>query len=763
MNVTELLVLQSLYEITGGYQWSENKGWKVYAPAGDPCDSRKHFSGVGCHCHCDPAIEGINCRQCRLTRLEVARRGLLGTIPSSLSVLKKLSLLDFSHNQLSGTLPTELGMLGKLSMLSLEGNRISGTLPTELGMLGRNARPGVTHKGILMGGNGWYWETDVYPMKTLALGRNRISGALPSELGELTNLEVLEIDGNERLGTPGPNWQIVGNFTVTHYPGTPDNPPMAVSDEWGTTEQYGYKIEGASNQHHPDQYADIINENTTVAGLITAALNQNVTTFEETLMRWKRYPGQLGSYGLPSELGRLTNLQWMNAANTGVKGTIPTELLGMPGLTALNLRNAQLSGVLPTQLGNLRHLSVLNLADNRISGTLVDELGELAQARVIDFEANPISGTIPNQTFAQFRTLEYWSSFGCNLSGHLPPSVKRIAEKSQTFEFFVQDEQLELLADYKCRKTDELNNVVWKYQHEYSGEGPTESGRPFKGNFARELIRNYDMYVEGYCRERYYPGGIMGVVGRDPHKRWPNGLLRYGEEVDWSDVIDDPKYAILPNTSQWQVPEPPYAPPPPSAPPPTFPPPCPPYYPPPPPPPPPLEGHAPPELPPPAAPPLPPRPPPQPPSRPPPSPPSPSPPPSLPPSPPPPYQPRTPPTSPTPSSPPPLPPPSPPPPSPPGSGRRLQERPPWAAKPTKEHMALIRQLVLEEMAPPEYRESMLPPKGLNAMKSTPDDEPYDFKTDPDDPNTMVISEPLAPEERLALLRRLAAEEMGGQE
>ena len=78
-------------------------------------------------------------------------------------------------------------------------------------------------------------------------------------------------------------------------------------------------------------------------------------------------------------------------------------------------------------------------------------------------------------------------------------------------------------------------------------------------------------------------------------------------------------------------------------------------------------------------------------------------------------------------------------------------------------MALIRQLVLEEMAPPEYRESMLQPKDLNAMKATPDDEPYDLKTDPDDPNTMVISEPLAPEERLALLRRLAAEEMGGQE
>ena len=82
--------------------------------------------------------------------------------------------------------------------------------------------------------------------------------------------------------------------------------------------------------------------------------------------------------------------------------------------------------------------------------------------------------------FIRSRDLKYWNSFGCNLTGHLPPTVKRIAQRAtgEYFEFFVQDEQLEYLADYRC------NRGGFFYQRDYP---PTVYGKPFKGNYARQL------------------------------------------------------------------------------------------------------------------------------------------------------------------------------------------------------------------------------------------------------------------------------------
>lgn len=55
---------------------------------------------------------------------------------------------------------------------------------------------------------------------------------------------------------------------------------------------------------------------------------------------------------------------------------------------------------------------------------------------------SPLS-QVPNM-FIKYRSLKYWNTFGCNLTGHLPPTVKRIAQRSNGiyFEFFVQDEQV---------------------------------------------------------------------------------------------------------------------------------------------------------------------------------------------------------------------------------------------------------------------------------------------------------------------------------
>jgi hypothetical protein len=179
------------------------------------------------------------------------------------------------------------------------------------------------------------------------------------------------------------------------------------------------------------------------------------------------------------QLGFLTSLEVLELSDSGLHGTLPTELAQLEQMSALHTSRASISGTLPTQLGLLSMLEYLKLDENQISGSLVPELGDLVRARHIDLEANPISGTVPDM-FVRFRGLEYWNTFGCNLTGHLPQTVKRIAQRREHFEFFVQDEQLELMADFKCRRDN------FRYQRDHPVR---EGGRPFKGNFGLRQVR----------------------------------------------------------------------------------------------------------------------------------------------------------------------------------------------------------------------------------------------------------------------------------
>ena len=56
---------------------------------------------------------------------------------------------------------------------------------------------------------------------------------------------------------------------------------------------------------------------------------------------------------IPSELGSLVNLTWLNLKNNQLRGGIPSELGSLPGLTGLWLHENQLTGEIPSELGSL--------------------------------------------------------------------------------------------------------------------------------------------------------------------------------------------------------------------------------------------------------------------------------------------------------------------------------------------------------------------------------------------------------------------------
>lgn len=329
---SHLRVLQYFYQTTSGDSWRHSDGWKVYAPAGDPCNSRKHFHGVGCTHPCRDDIEGPNCRLGQVTRLELPLNALKGTIPSHIGLLSKISLLDLSHNDLSGTLPTQLGLLNKVSRFALSNNRISGTFPTQLGMLGSQAFEGLTTQGVFLPTR---QQSPLEPLSHFDIGRNRLSGMIPTQVGHLGNLQAFDIHGNNGLGTPGPNWRLV--------------PRNESANETGTTP-----------------------------------------------LEWELLPGVMGQPGLPTEIGEMRDLMILRVQDTGLQATLPTQLGTLGRLTALQARSSHLSGSIPSQLGELRRMDVLYLDGNQLSGMIPSELGNLVHVREIIIEGNPLSGTLPD-------------------------------------------------------------------------------------------------------------------------------------------------------------------------------------------------------------------------------------------------------------------------------------------------------------------------------------------------------------------------------
>ena len=126
---------------TDGENWKNNQGWDVSSstPPKPEIVNRWH---------------GVTVVNSRVTKIELNKNDLSGTLPLELGDLSKLQSLKLRSNDLSGTLPSELGDLSNLQWLELRSNDLSGTLPSDLSNL-----------------------------RDLDLVHNNLSGTLPSELG----------------------------------------------------------------------------------------------------------------------------------------------------------------------------------------------------------------------------------------------------------------------------------------------------------------------------------------------------------------------------------------------------------------------------------------------------------------------------------------------------------------------------------------------------------------------------------------------------
>ncbi|KAJ6790976.1 putative LRR receptor-like serine/threonine-protein kinase [Iris pallida] len=133
-----------------------------------------------------------------LLRVELGLNELDGSIPTTLSGLKRLQGLTLQDNKLSGSIPSELGMMVSLSELHLEINTLSGAIPHSIGNLSK-----LQH--LVLGDNKLVSEIprnlwSLTGLIELSLSGNSLSGILPQQVGNLKALDTLYPSGNRLSG-----------------------------------------------------------------------------------------------------------------------------------------------------------------------------------------------------------------------------------------------------------------------------------------------------------------------------------------------------------------------------------------------------------------------------------------------------------------------------------------------------------------------------------------------------------------------------------
>jgi Leucine-rich repeat (LRR) protein len=236
--------------------------------------------------------------------------------------------LSLVENGLEGEIPQELELLTALNIIDLDFNALSGTIPTLANL--------VNLQGLYLFDNFLSGEIPtslgaLTSLTTLDLDANALEGTLPTTLGSLRFLEIFLVSNNLLTGTVPSQYRFLTRLTSVAFEGN------------------------------------------SLEGEISGAVLQGWSAMNDLNLG-----DNLLSGDIPSEIGALVNIDFLDLYFNSLSGVLPDELGDLRNAREIYLEDNFFSGTIPRSLGFLTNLEVLHLYDNDITGEVPPELCDLA-------------------------------------------------------------------------------------------------------------------------------------------------------------------------------------------------------------------------------------------------------------------------------------------------------------------------------------------------------------------------------------------------
>ncbi|KAG6653333.1 hypothetical protein CIPAW_05G069200 [Carya illinoinensis] len=314
-----------------------------------------------------------------LTLVDMSSNALEGNIPWSFGY-PPLHWVGLSHNILSGTIPQSLTRTGtQLLVLDLANNKLQGQmLPKDANMtmlrtlhLSSNNFEGVISPTILnspnlllldvrdndLSGNIPEWLYDHSRLAILILSGNRFDGHLPRRLCRMKTLQVFDISYN-RLSKGIPS--CLDNITFWNKSSL--SPTYWMPYIKKLVLQYLYLF------RDQDDIQYIIATET-----LPLFIKNRLYTFQGIpllMMTAIDLSSNQLTGSIPSEIGELSHLLFLNLSNNSLTGSISISFRNLRSMESLDLSHNKLRGRIPFELVGLTSLSVFSVAYNNLSGRI---------------------------------------------------------------------------------------------------------------------------------------------------------------------------------------------------------------------------------------------------------------------------------------------------------------------------------------------------------------------------------------------------------
>ncbi|XP_044502001.1 receptor-like protein 7 [Mangifera indica] len=297
-----------------------------------------------------------------LTYLNLSNSGSAGQIPSSISGMTKLVILDLSS----------LNFLGS-SVLKLENPNLSMFLQnfTEIRELYLD--------GVNISAHGNEWgkalSSALPNIQVLSLSNCFLSGPISNSLAELRSLSVIRLDQNNLSPTDLGFLAEFKNLTSLR---------LSYCGLSGTFPENVFRVPTLQN-------LDLSNNKLLQGSLPQFPQNLSLRTL---MLSFTSFSGTL-----PDSIANLKNLSTIELSSCNFTGPIPTSMATLAQIVYLDLSFNNFTGPIPSFYTS-KNLAYLDLSHNLLSDEIPSNWEQLQNLSYVDLRFNFLNGSIPSSLFA---------------------------------------------------------------------------------------------------------------------------------------------------------------------------------------------------------------------------------------------------------------------------------------------------------------------------------------------------------------------------